>query len=161
MGRGIFYSWGIGLGRTSIGFILGLLLAVLVGWSGMFLNILIGYPWALSIHQNIQMVAIGIGGGLGPYLAWMNSTLRWYWIVGSIALVMAGGTAGAYLGRAYGPGVDPTYWWSRYAVDPIIYLIAAIGGIAVATLVGWGSQFLNPAPTGIPEWREVRSDVSA
>ena len=155
MGKGVFYSFGVPLGRTLIGFIIGLLLAVLVGWSGMVLNILIGYPWPLAVHQHIQMVAIGIGGGLGPYLAWMNSTLRWYWIGGSIALVLAGSTAGAFLGRTYGPGVDPTYWWSRYAVDPTIYLFAAIGGIAVATLIGWGSQFLITGRTRIPQWAQV------
>lgn len=161
MGNGIMYSVGIALARTTIGFVLGLLLSVLVGWSGMFLNILMGYPWSITIHQQIQMVSIGIGGGLGPYLAWINWTLKWYWMVGSLVVVLAGGTAGAYLGRAYGPGVDPTYWWSRYAVDPIIYLSAAIAGIVLATLIGWGSQFLTSAPRGIPQWAEVRHDASA
>ena len=47
------------------------------------------------------MVAIGIGGGLGPYLAWTNWTLKRRWMVGS--LVLAGSTAGAYLGHAYLP----------------------------------------------------------
>jgi hypothetical protein len=49
MEKGILHSVGIALGRTAIGFILGLLLSILVGWAGMFLNILIGYPWSLSV----------------------------------------------------------------------------------------------------------------
>jgi hypothetical protein len=39
--------------------------------------------------------------------------------------VLAGGIAGAYLGSIYGPGVDPTYWWSRFATDTTIHLSAA------------------------------------
>ena len=161
MEKGIFYVFWIALVRTTLGFVLGLLLAILVGWSGMILNILIGYPWAMSIHQNIQMVAIGIGGGLGPYLAWTNWTLRRHWMVGNLVLVLAAGIAGAYLGRAYGPGVEPTYWWSRYAIDTTIYLFAAIGGLSVATLIGLGSQFLRTGSTGIPKWGEVGRDASA
>jgi len=160
MEKGFFYLFWIALARTSIGFIFGLLLAVLVGWSGMILNILIGYPWSMAVHQNFQMVAIGIGGGLGPYLAWTNWTLRRRWMVGNLVLVLAGGTVGAYLGRIYGPGVDPTYWWSRFAIDPNIYLIAAIGGLAVATLIGLGSQFLITGPTGVPKWGDVGPDAS-
>ena len=93
------------LGRVLAGFVVGLLLAVLGGWAGLFLNLLIGYPWSLAVHQNIQMVAIGVGAGLGTYLAWFNSTLRWYWILGALVLVLTGSTIGAYLGLAYGPGV--------------------------------------------------------
>lgn len=161
MEKGIFYFFWIALGRTVMGFVFGLLLAVLVGWSGMVLNTLIGFPWSLTVHQNIQMVAIGLGGGLGPYLAWTNWTLRRHWMVGNLVLVLAAGTAGAYLGRAYGPGVDATYWWSRFAVDPTIYLIAAIGGLAVATLIGLGSKFLITGLTGVPKWGDVGHDASA
>ena len=48
MEKGIFYFFWIALGRTVMGFVFGLLLAVLVGWSGMVLNTLIGFPWSLT-----------------------------------------------------------------------------------------------------------------
>ena len=134
------YGLGIILGRTLLGFIFGLLLAVLGGWVAAFFNLSIGYPWPLVLHQNIQMMGIALGATLGAYLAWMDSTLRWYWILLMAGMVLAGCAAGAYLGRAYGPGVDPSYWWSRYAVDNTIHLGAATGGVIVATAIGLASE---------------------
>ncbi len=84
------------------------------------------------------MLGIALGASLGAYLVWMDSTLRWYWILITAAVVFAGGAAGAYLGRAYGPGVDSSYWWSRFAVDTTIYLAAATSGIIVSTIIGLG-----------------------
>ena len=106
----------------------------------MFFNLLISYPWSLVVHQNIQMVAIGVGAGLGSYLAWLNSSFRWYWILGVLALVLTGSTLGAYFGRAYGPGADLSYWWGRYAVDNTIHLCAATAGISISTAIGLGLQ---------------------
>ncbi len=53
---------------------------------------------------------------------------------------LAGGGAGAYLGLAYEPGVDTSYWWSRYAVYDTSYLSAAIGGLIVSTTIGLAAQ---------------------
>jgi hypothetical protein len=131
---------GIILGRTLLGALFGVVLAVLGGWAGAFFNISIGYPWSLPLHQNIQMMGIATGASLGAYLAWMDSTQRWYWILVAAAAVFVGAAIGAYLGRAYGPGVDTTYWWSRYAVDNTIHLGAATGGIVVATTIGLATQ---------------------
>jgi hypothetical protein len=131
---------GIILGRTLLGFLFASLLAVLGGWAGMIFNLLIGYPWPLELHQHIQMMGIGLGASLGAYLAWMDSTLRWYWILLNVAVIFAGGAAGAYLGRAYGPGVDPSYWWSRFAVDTTIYLTASTSGIIISTTIGLATQ---------------------
>ena len=131
---------GIILGRTLLGYIFALLLAVLGGWAGMIFNLLIGYPWPLELHQHIQMLGIALGASLGAYVVWMDSTLRWYWILITAAVVFAGGAAGAYLGRAYGPGVDPSYWWSRFAVDTTIYLVAATCAIIVSTTIGLATQ---------------------
>ena len=128
------------LGRILAGFVVGLLLATLGILVGFFLNAFLGYPWSLAVHQNIQMVSIGIGAGLGSYLAWVNPTHRWYWILGGLALVLTGSTLGAFLGRAYGPGVDPSYWWTRFAVDTTIPLGAAIAGISISTAIGLGGQ---------------------
>ena len=129
---------GIILARTLLGFVFALLLAVLGGWAGMIFSLLTGYPGSLELHQHIQMLGIGLGASLGAYLAWMDSKLRWYWILIAAAVVFAGGAGGAYLGRAYGPGVDSSYWWSRFAVDTTIYLTAATSGIIVSTIIGLG-----------------------
>ena len=56
------------------------------------------------------------------------------------AVALAGVAAWAYLGLAYGIGVDSSYRWSRYAVDSTIHLGAATGGIVVATTIGWAGQ---------------------
>ncbi len=133
-------GWGIILGRTLLGFIFALLLAVLGGWGGMIFNLLISYPWSLELHQHLQMLGIGLGASLGAYLVWMDSTLRWFCTLIAAAVVWAGGAAGAYLGRAYGPGVDSSYWWSRFAVDTTIYLAAATSGIIVSTIIGLATQ---------------------
>ena len=106
----------------------------------MVFNLLISYPWSLELHQNIQMMGVALGAGLGAYLAWMDSSLRWYWILITAAVVLVGSAAGAYLGRAYGRGVDPSYWWSRYAVDNTIHLGAATGGLIVSTTIGLAAQ---------------------
>jgi ABC-type transporter Mla maintaining outer membrane lipid asymmetry permease subunit MlaE len=50
--------------------------------------------------------------------------------------VLAGGITGAYLASLYGPGVDPTYWWSRFATDTTIHLSAAVISTVVATILG-------------------------
>jgi len=140
MVRNVLYDSWVPLWRILAGLIVGIILAVLGGWAGLFLNLLIGYQWSLAIHQNIQMVAIGTGAGLGAYLAWLNSNLRWYWILGTLALVVAASTLGAYVGRAYGHGVDPTYLWSRSAVDNAIHLGAAIAGVLISTAIGLAGQ---------------------
>jgi len=138
--RNVLYESWVPLWRILAGLTLGLLLAVLGGWAGLFLNLLLGYHWPLAIHQSIQMVTIGAGAGLGAYLAWLNSNLRWYWILGTLALVVAASTLGAYAGRAYGPGIDPTYVWSRSAVDNAIHVGAAIAGVLISTTIGLAGQ---------------------
>ena len=134
------HGLGIILGRTLLGFIFAWLLAILGGWGGMVFNLMIGYPGSLELHQNIQMTGIALGASLGAYLVWMDSTSRWYRILLNAALVFVAGAVGAYLGSAYGPGVDPTYWWSRFAVDPAIYLAAATSGLIVSTTIGLATQ---------------------
>ena len=140
MVRNIFYDPWVSLWRILAGLTVGFLLAVLGGWAGIFLNLLLGYHWPLAIHQNIQMVAIGTGAGLGAYLAWSNSNLRWYWILGTLVLVVAASTLGAYIGRAYGPGIDPTHLWSQSAVDHAIHVGAAIAGVLISTAIGLAGQ---------------------
>jgi hypothetical protein len=88
------------------------------------------------VHQNIHLIGIGVGAGIGAYLAWMSLDLRWYLALGWLVLVLAGGIAGVYLASIYGPGVDPTYWWSRFATDTTIHLSAAALSTIVATILG-------------------------
>jgi hypothetical protein len=99
-------------------------------------NLSIGFHWELSVHQHIQYAGIGIGAGVGAYVAWISPQRPWYVVSGSVLLVLLGGIGGAYLGRAYGPGVDQTYWWSRFATDTTLHLGAGILSTFVATVLG-------------------------
>ena len=141
--------------RTLAGFVVGLFLAFFGDLTARIFSLLLGYPWSPSVHQNLLVIGVGIAAGVGAYLAWMNLSLRWYWILGSLLLVLGGGIGGAYLGHIYGPGPDPTYWWSRYASDKTIYLTAAIGGIAISTILGLARELL---PLGRGKWKVRRLD---
>jgi len=128
--------YGIGAARTLAGLIAALLLAFGGDLIGRVLNLTLGFPWPQQVHQNIHLVAIGLGAGIGAYLGWINFRLNRYWGSAILALVLTASVVGIYLGRALGPGVDPTYWWSRFAVDTTIHLAAAVGGTIVATVIG-------------------------
>ena len=128
-------------GRTLAGFISALVLAFVGDLTGRVVNLTLGYPWSLEIHITLHMVCIGLGAGIGAYLGWIS--LRWnrYMAAGVLALVLAVSIVGVYVGLEYGPGVDPTYWWSRFALDPYIHVIAAAHGTVVATLIGLVQQW--------------------
>ncbi len=128
--------------RTLAGFFAGLFLAFFGDLTARIFNLLLGYPWPPSVHQNLLVIGAGFAAGVGAYLAWMNLSLRWNWILGSLLLVLVGSIGGAYLGHIYGPGPDPTWWWSRYASDKTIYLTAAIGGITISTILGLARELL-------------------
>jgi hypothetical protein len=136
MVRGSLWEYAVPVGRTLAGFIFALLLAFLGDLGARILNLILGYPWSLEVYQNINIASIGAGAGIGAYLGWINWGLNRYWMLGTLLPVIGGGVLGAYLGLAYGPGVDPTYWWSRFATDTTIYLTAAIGGTICATAIG-------------------------
>ena len=124
------------LARTAFGLVAALLFSFLGDLLARVFNLLIGFPWDLAVHQHIQYAGIGLGAGLGAYLAWTNPQRPWYVVSGSVLLVLLGGIGGAYLGRAYGPGVDQTYWWSRFATDTTLHLGAGILSAFVATVLG-------------------------
>jgi hypothetical protein len=134
--QGGISSYVIPLGRTLAGFIAALLLAFLGDVTARVFNLAIGYPWSQLVHQNIHLIGIGVGAGIGAYLGWMSLGPRWYLVLGWAMLVLAGGIAGAFLASVYGPGVDPTYWWSRFATDTTIHLSAAALSTVVATILG-------------------------
>jgi hypothetical protein len=124
------------VGRTAMGLIFALVLAFLGDVAARVFNLSIGYPWTQSVHQNIHFISIGVGAGIGSYLGWMNLERHWYFILGLGTLVLVGGIAGAYLGRFYGPGAATGYWWSRFATDSTIHLVAAALSTGVATALG-------------------------
>lgn len=136
MVRGSWWEYAIPVGKTVAGFVLALLLAFVGDLGTRILNLLLGYPWPLEVYQNLNVVSIGAGAGIGAYLGWINWSWSRYWAIGTLLPVIASGVLGAYLGLAFGPGVDPTYWWSRFATDTTIYLTAAIGGTVCATAIG-------------------------
>jgi hypothetical protein len=146
----------IPFGRTLAGFVAALLLAFLGDLAARVFNLLVGFSWDPAVHQNAYFVGIGLGAGVGAYLGWLHLTLPRYLILGSLLLVLIGGIAGAYLGRFLGPGVDPTYWWSRFATDRAVYLGAATVGVIIATTWGIASQLLV-ADRSRPRFRSFKS----
>ena len=130
------YTWAVPLGRTVAGFVLGIMLGIVVGWLAVIFNAMVGYQWAMEVHRTLYLVGVGLGGGIGAYMGWMNLTLPWHLIAGSLLLVLVGGIAGAYIGLVYGQNIDSTYLGRQYTIDNALHLGAAIGGISVATALG-------------------------
>lgn len=133
---GGIYAFIVPFGRTLAGFIIGVMLGIVGGWIAVIFNAMSGYPWTLAVHHNIYLVGIGLGAGGGAYCGWMNLSLRWYLVIGSLLLVLLGGITGAYIGYIYGQQVDPTYLGRRYTIDNTIHFGAAVGGIAVSATIG-------------------------
>ena len=136
MVEGGIYVWAVLVGRTLAGFFVGLSLGIVSGWLALIFNAMIGYPWDVDVHTNIYFVSIGLGAGLGAYFGWMNLTPRWYFITGSLLLVLLGGLAGTYIGLVYGQYVEPTYMGRQYTIDNSLHFGAGIGGIIVSTTLG-------------------------
>ena len=132
-GINIYLIWMI---RIILGLAVALLLAVVGDITARVFNLLLGYPWHSSVHQNIQVICIGMGAGIASYLAWPNFSFRKRWIAGTLFLILIGAILGAYIGDIYGHGPAPTYWWSRFATDKVVYPSAAIGGIIVSVVLG-------------------------
>ena len=151
--RGSLWEYAVPVGKTVAGFIFALLLAFMGDLSARILNLLLGYPWSLEVYQNVNIVSIGAGAGIGAYLGWVNWGLNRYWVIGTLLPVIGSGVLGAYLGLIYGPGVDQTYWWSRFATDTTIYLTAAIGGIVCATAIGLISMISSAMRLKSRTWR--------
>lgn len=140
--KGIWWTYATWAARSLAGFTFAVLLAFGGDVFGRVVNLLLGYPWPPGVHANLHLVSIGLGAGAGAYLGWINFSLNRYWSLVILAMVLTASVVGVYLGRAYGPGVDPTYWWSRYAVDTTIHLAAAALGTAAATAIGLAQQLL-------------------
>ena len=130
--------------RVLVGFVFGVLLAVLGGLLAAFFNVLSEFPWDLVVHKNIVLVGIGLGAGAGAYLAWMNLGDNPLLELPVLLLVLLGSIAGSYIGHIYGPGVDPDDFRELFAIDSTIHLAAAAGGIIVATTLGLFRQGRRP-----------------
>jgi hypothetical protein len=136
MVEGGVYPFLIPFARTVAGFGVGVMLGIVGGWTAITFNHMIEFPWSLEVHRNIYVIGIGIGGGVGAYLGWMVLNIRWYLVLGTVLLVLAGGVLGAYLGMEYGEITNPSYLGRRYTIDNMMHWGAAIGGIAVASALG-------------------------
>ncbi len=136
MVEGGIYVWAVLVGRTLAGFVVGLFLGIFSGWLALIFNAMLGYPWDVGVHTNIYFVSIGLGAGLGAYFGWMNLASRWYFITGSLLLVLLGGLAGTYIGLVFGQYVEPTYMGRQYTIDNSLHFGAGIGGITVSTALG-------------------------
>ena len=136
MVEGGLYSWVLPLGRTVVGFMVGVFLGILGGWAALIFNAMIGYRWDSDIHLNIYFVSIGLSAGLGAYVGWMNLTATRYLIIGSLVLVMVGGIGGTYIGLVYGQNVEPNYLGRSYAIENGLHFGAATGAILVSTALG-------------------------
>ena len=130
------YSYIVPLARTLAGFVMGLMFGICGGWAAITFNAMLGFPWALEVHRNIYIVGIGLGAGLGAYLGWVNVSIRRYWIVATVLLVLAAGVAGAYLGLEYGEIKDPSYLGRRYTIDNMMHWGAPLVAIVASTVLG-------------------------
>jgi hypothetical protein len=143
MVEGGIYPFLIPFARTVAGFCVGVMLGICGGWMAITFNHMVGFPWDLEVHRNIYIFGIGMGGGIGAYFGWMNLSVKWYLMAGTIMLVLAGGVIGAYLGLEYGEVVEPNYLGRRYTIDNMMHWGAAIGGITVATALGLYNEVKN------------------
>lgn len=133
------------LARSLFGFIAALLLCFAGDLAARVFNLAVGYSWPQEVHRHIYFVSIGVGAGVGAYLGWINLNHPRRLMVGILLLVIAGGVLGVYLARAYSPGQDPSYWWSRFATDTRVYLGGALAAVILATAIGVIGQVVTSA----------------
>jgi uncharacterized membrane protein YfcA len=136
--EGGIYSVAIPFGRSLAGFLIGAMLGILGGWTSVIFITLIpalnGMP-DLAVG-NVYIVSIGIGAGLGAYFTWANWATNWYYIAGSVILVMLGGIAGGYIGIEIGQSIKPSYLGRAHTVEGALHYGAPLGAAFVSTIVG-------------------------
>ena len=122
--------------RTLFGFALAFLLAFGVDFLARAFNLLSGYPWGVSAHQNIQFAGIVLGAALGSHLVWLVPSRPWYVAIGTLLVVLVAAVVGAVLGRMFGPGVEQGFWWSKTSTDSTVHILAAALSVTVAAALG-------------------------
>ena len=135
--EGGIYGFVIPAARSIAGYIMALILAIGGGWAVTILNAMIGYPWVGSTFFAIYIVGVGMGAGLGAYLAWINLSIRWYIVIVSILVALAAGIVGSTIGYVYWePLYGENYLGPRDSQINATHFWAPIGAIVISTLVG-------------------------
>ena len=135
--EGGIYGYVVPAARIIAGFFVGMMLGIVGGWAALTFNAMVGYPWSASVHLAIYTTGIGLGAGLGAYMAWINLSMRWYIIFITIALVFAAGIAGSAIGNAYWEFfTDATYMGARDTRVNVTHFGGAIAAILVSTFFG-------------------------
>lgn len=116
---------------------MALLLAIGGGWTVTILNAMIGYPWVGNTFFSIYVVGVGMGAGLGAYLAWINLSLRWYTVIVTVMIILAAGVAGSAIGYVYWEHVfGETYLGPRDSQINATHFWAPIGAVLVSAIAG-------------------------
>ncbi len=136
------YSYVIPAGRFIAGLFVGTMLGIVGGWAALTFGAFVGYPWSAEVHRIIYIVGIGVGAGLGAYLGWINLNLRWYFILATVLLAIAGGVIGSYIGNNYwAVFTEATYMGERDTRVNYTHYGAAVGAIAIASVFGLYTHF--------------------
>ncbi len=139
---GGIYGYLIPAARTVAGYIMALLLAIGGGWAVTILNAMIGYPWVGNTFFAIYIAGVGMGAGLGAYLAWINLSVRWYTVIVTVCVILGAGIAGSAIGYVYWEQVfGENYLGPRDSQINATHFWAPIGAIVVSTLVGLYCHF--------------------
>ena len=114
-----------------------MMLGIVGGWLALTFGAFIGYPWPAQVHLYIYVICIGVGAGTGAYCGWISLSVRWYVVVTTILVIMAGGVIGSYVGNNYWDAfIDMSYMGVRDTRVNATHWGAAIGASVVATMLG-------------------------
>lgn len=140
--EGGIYGYVIPMARTIAGYIMALLLAIGGGWTVTILNAMIGYPWVGNTFFAIYVVGVGMGAGLGAYLAWINLSMRWYTLILTVLMILAAGIGGSSVGYVFWEHVfGENYLGPRDSQINATHFWAPIGAILVSAMIGFYFHF--------------------
>ena len=144
--EGGIYTYLVPAARSVAGYIMALILAIGGGWAVTILNAMIGYPWVGNTFFAIYIFGVGVGAGIGAYIAWINLSLRWYIVIVTIVVVLGAGVAGSTIGYVYWePLFGENYLGPRDSQINATHFWAPIGAIVMSTLLGLFFHFRTRA----------------